>query len=167
MTRTLDYSEGSTPIPGPAGYPLIGNLLDIDLSNSFVSLNALHRKYGPVYQIKFLGETIIMVASQEVVHALCDEDKFHKHIDPTLLAVRGFAGDGLFTALQGERSWDVAHRILVPAFGVISVRKMQDQMLDPLGQMLMWWDCHAGEAFEVADQFTRLTFVSSSVVRCN
>ncbi|EKC99539.1 cytochrome P450 [Trichosporon asahii var. asahii CBS 8904] len=159
MTKTLDYSEGSTPIPGPAGYPLIGNLLDIDMSQCFVSLNALHKKYGPVYQISFLGQTIIMVSSPDVVHVLSDEDKFHKHIDPTLLAVRGFAGDGLFTALHGEKSWDIAHRILVPAFGAISVRKMQEKMLDPLGQMLMWWECHAGEPFEAADQFTRLTFM--------
>lgn len=99
MTRTLDYSEGSRPFPGPAGYPLIGNLLDIDMSQCFVTLNALHRKYGTVYQISFLSETLIMASSHEVVHALCDEDKSHKHIDPTLLAVRGFAGDRLFTAL--------------------------------------------------------------------
>lgn len=125
-----------------------------------MSLNKLHERYGPVYKISFLGETLIMTSSQEVVHALCDEDKFHKHIDPSLLAVRGFAGDGLFTALQGERHWDIAHRILVPAFGSIAVRHMQGTMLDPLGQMLMWWECHAGEPFEVADQFTRLTFVS-------
>lgn len=163
MTLAYDLPYGPTPIPGPEGYPLIGNLFDIDLRQSFVSLNHLHKQYGPIYQITILGETLIMVSSQKMVHALCNDDKFHKHIDPTLLSMRGYAGDGLLTALKGEKSWDVAHRILVTAFGPIAVRNMQAKMLDPAGQMLMWWESHAGEPVDVIDQFSRLTLVSRAL----
>jgi cytochrome P450/NADPH-cytochrome P450 reductase len=77
-----------------------------------------------------------------------------------LVQVRNFAGDGLFTAYNDEKNWAIAHRVLVPAFGPLAIKKMQSGMMDIITQMLMSWEHHAGEPFEAADQFTRLTFVS-------
>lgn len=74
--------------------------------------------------------------------------------------MRSFAGDGLFTARESEPNWTLAHRILVPAFGPVAIKKMQPQMCDIVAQMLMSWEHHAGKPFEAADHFTRLTFVS-------
>jgi hypothetical protein len=37
---------------------------------------------------------------------------------------------------------------------------MQPMMMDVLAQMVMYWEHHAGQPFEAAEQFTRLTFVS-------
>lgn len=38
---------------------------------------------------------------------------------------------------------------------------MKGMMLEIISQMLMSWEAHAGQPFEAADQYTRLTFVSS------
>ena len=36
----------TTPIPKPRGLPLLGNILNIDVNNTWVSLQKLWEKYG-------------------------------------------------------------------------------------------------------------------------
>lgn len=36
----------TTPIPQPPGVPLLGNVFDVDPSNTWVSLQKLWEKYG-------------------------------------------------------------------------------------------------------------------------
>lgn len=67
------------------------------------------------------------------------------------------AEDGLFTAHADEPNWAVAHRILIPAFGAMSVRNMYDQMIDISTSMIQRWNAHQGVAMDIPDQLTRLT----------
>lgn len=77
---------------------------------------------------------------------MCDEKRFAKAIVGGLTEVRKGLHDGkqafvlsdfqltrdlgLFTSYDGERNWGVAHRILMPAFGPLSIRNMFDEMHD-------------------------------------
>ncbi|GMK56137.1 hypothetical protein CspeluHIS016_0211930 [Cutaneotrichosporon spelunceum] len=149
------------PIPQPTPRRLIGNLLEIDPANTVKSVERVTRIYGEIFQMK-LFEMMIFVSSQELAHAVSDETKFDKVVHLPLMEVRDFAGDGLFTAHTHEPNWTLAHRILIPAFGPLAIKKMQGMMLDAITQMLMYWEHHAGEPFEAADQFTRLTFASGN-----
>lgn len=159
-TDDTDYSSKELkPIPQPKETLLLGNLLDVDLNDKMGSLCRLAALYGEIYQLK-LKEYVVFVSSQRLVHYLCNEQKFHKYISQPLKEVRAFAGDGLFTSYSNEHNWELAHRILVPAFSPVAIRKMQPLMCDIITQMLMFWEHHAGEPFEAADQYTRLTFVS-------
>jgi hypothetical protein len=60
------------------------------------------------------------------VNEVCDEDRFTKTISDGLNEVRNGVQDGLFTAHHGEHNWEVAHRVLVPAFGPLTIRDMFD-----------------------------------------
>jgi cytochrome P450 / NADPH-cytochrome P450 reductase len=82
---------------------------------------------------------------------------FSKKINRVLNEVRNGVGDGLFTAHPGEHGWGVAHRILIPAFGPLSIRSMFDDMHDIASQLVMKW-ARAGpeEPIHVTDDFTRL-----------
>lgn len=155
-------AQGIRPWPRPPHYPILGNLLDIDSTNIQDSIRALVQKHGPAFEMTVLSSQNFVVATQELCDYICNEEKFEKHISRALQDVRNYAGDGLFTAFGTERNWDIAHRILVPAFGPIPIRKMQGGMLDIASQMLIYWECHAGQPFEAANHFTRLTFVSSN-----
>ena len=66
--------------------------------------------------------------------------------------------DGLFTAYPGEANWGIAHRILMPAFGPLSIRSMFDDMHDLATQLAMKL-ARAGPEYvmDAADDFTRLT----------
>lgn len=71
---------------------------------------------------------IIAISSHELYDELCEERRFCKKLSPTLLQVRNGVGSGLFTAHQNEHDWEIAHRILTPAFGPIAIRNHFDGM---------------------------------------
>jgi len=92
------------------------------------------------------------------MNEICNEQRFAKIVTAGLNEVRNGTHDGLFTAHNGEHNWEVAHRVLVPAFGPLNIRSMFDDMKDIASQLVMKWARH-GSAFKipVTDDFTRLT----------
>jgi Cytochrome P450 len=58
------------PLPGPAGLPIIGNLLQFPDKNPWRQLKSWADEYGPIYQISALGETFIILGSEEVCNDL-------------------------------------------------------------------------------------------------
>lgn len=154
------------PIPQPPENWLLGNITDLDPVTPILSLRQLARLYGPIYQLRLIGTTVI-ISSQKLVHFISNEDKFEKVLSSPLKQVRNFAGDGLFTATAGEHNWTLAHRILIPAFGPLAIKNMQGMMMEIITQMLVSWEVHAGQPFEAADSFTRLTFVGRLLRNAN
>ncbi|GLA67410.1 hypothetical protein AtubIFM54640_010728 [Aspergillus tubingensis] len=61
-------------------------------------------------------------------------------------------------AHHGEHNWEVAHRVLMPAFGPLTIRDMFDDMYDIAAQLVMKWAREGPNvSIEAADDFTRLT----------
>ena len=150
MTGPL--AAGLVPIPQPPPYPILGNALEMDPENPMQSLVDLHKKYGPIYVFQFPGHPEIMIGSQELAHELCDQERFKKTVGGPLGEVRQIAKDGeysytllvgetnragLFTAHGHEPNWAIAHRILIPAFGPLSIRSMFDGMFEISSQLIL------------------------------
>ena len=150
MTKPL--AAGLVPIPQPPPYPILGNALEMDPENPMQSLVDLHKKYGPIYVFQFPGHPEIMIGSQELAHELCDQERFKKTVGGPLGEVRQIAKDGewfissftrftdsegLFTAHGHEPNWAIAHRILIPAFGPLSIRSMFDGMFEISSQLIL------------------------------
>lgn len=154
-----------SPIPQPPPTFLLGNFPDMDPENPSRGLQRLADLYGEIYQLQ-LGRRIIIVSSQHLINELCDQDRFHKDVNRVLDQVRALTGDGLFTAAHEdgyihdkEPNWWKAHRLLVPAFGPLGLRKMFDDMQDIASQMVLRWDrLGADHAIDCSDDFTRLAF---------
>jgi cytochrome P450/NADPH-cytochrome P450 reductase len=85
---------GLVPIPRPSAYPVLGNVLDIDMDDPIGSIVQLHKKHGAIMLIRFPTQTEIMVGSQELVHELCDQERFEKTVAGALEEVRTIGGDG-------------------------------------------------------------------------
>ncbi|KAJ3787486.1 cytochrome P450, partial [Lentinula aff. detonsa] len=115
----------SRAIPQPPGYPFLGNIFSLNngqILTPFVDVPAhgfheLARKFGEIYQLNLLGRKVIFVSSYALVNELCDDSRFRKSVGGALKETRNLLNDGIFTAFDGEISWNVAHRLLVPAFG--------------------------------------------------
>ncbi|KAK4450521.1 cytochrome P450 [Podospora aff. communis PSN243] len=107
-------STSATPIPGPPGVPLLGNIFDIDQNNTWWSLKTLAEKYGEIFQIKALGHKIVFVASAALAEEICDEKRFRKYVGGPIKEIRYLTHDGLFTAYDHEVNWGIAHRIVAP-----------------------------------------------------
>lgn len=94
--------EESYPIPQPPPKFLLGNLPDIDPTNTPASLWRLAEIYGPIFRLDLPSRKVIVCSSQELVNDLCDASRFEKPVDGVLEEVRALTGDGLFTAYPGE-----------------------------------------------------------------
>jgi cytochrome P450/NADPH-cytochrome P450 reductase len=147
------------PIPGPPGLPFVGNVSDIDPENPIGSLINITDKYGPIWKFQLGGSTRIVIASQALMNEVSDEERFSKIVSAALKEVRNGAHDGLFTAFgPEEKNWGIAHRVLMPALGPLSIRGMFDEMHDIASQLVMKWARHGPNAvIQVTDDFTRLT----------
>ncbi|KAB8293717.1 hypothetical protein EYC80_009202 [Monilinia laxa] len=148
-------------IPGPPGLPFLGNVQDLDPVNSIASLERLAEIYGPIFKLNLGGIEKLYISTQALLNEICDEKRFTKVVSGGLEQVRNGVTDGLFTARYGEENWELAHRILMPAFGPLSIRSMFDEMHDIASQLVMKWARFgAKEKIDVTDGFTRLTLDS-------
>ncbi|TQV96610.1 hypothetical protein V2A60_003004 [Cordyceps javanica] len=146
----------SIPIPEPPGLPFIGNLGEMRTS-PINDLKRLADTYGEIYRLRLGGSAFCVVNSRELVNDACDERRFKKTVAGTLGKVRAGVHDGLFTAdSETEPNWGKAHRILIPAFGPLSIRNMFDEMHDIASQMAMKFARHSGDPINASDDFTRL-----------
>ncbi|KAI1074259.1 cytochrome P450 [Whalleya microplaca] len=146
------------PIPGPPSWPLIGNLLDIDLNNTIQSFTALNKEWGPIFKLRLGGTDRIFLGSQELVNEVCSRKEFAKHIMGAIGALAKVLPYGLFTADSAQESWGQARRTMNPAFTPASVKNMFDEMLDITSQLVLKWARHGPEnPIDVSADFTRLT----------
>jgi cytochrome P450/NADPH-cytochrome P450 reductase len=142
-------------IPTPRGLPLVGNGLQVPVEGThrfFADLAAQHP--GGIFKLNLAGRHVVFVHDPDLVAEVCDESRFYKPIDPPLAHVRDFAGDGLFTARDGEQVWGQAHRILLPAFSQRSMKAYFPQMLEIAGNLTAAWS--GRDEVDVADDMTRL-----------
>ena len=68
----------SKQIPGPAAYPVIGNLLDVQDEVPLHALERLADIYGPIFKLKIRGAERVFVAGYDLFDELCDETRFWK-----------------------------------------------------------------------------------------
>ncbi|KAK2037420.1 bifunctional P-450:NADPH-P450 reductase [Colletotrichum somersetense] len=147
----------TVPIPEPSGWPLLGNVLDIDFKLPFRSLCTLAEKHGEIYRMRLPGQTLVVVSSYALVNEVCDEKRFHKSVDG-LREMKHGVHDGLLTALTEETNWGIAHRVLMPAFGPALLRVMFDGMYDIASQLALKWARYGKAApITTTEDFTRLT----------
>ncbi|KAF8850100.1 fatty acid hydroxylase [Acephala macrosclerotiorum] len=151
----------SQPIPGPPGLPILGNISDIDPVDSSNSLVRLADTYGEIFKLSLGGTERLFISSYELMNEVCDEKRFSKKVSGPLEQIRNGVKDGLFTAYPGEHNWEIAHRVLMPAFGPLSIRSMFDEMHDIASQLVAKWARFGPkEKINVTDDFTRLTLDS-------
>ncbi|PLB37486.1 bifunctional cytochrome P450/NADPH--P450 reductase [Aspergillus candidus] len=144
-------------IPEPSGLPFFGNIGSIDQEFPLGSMVALADGLGEIYRLRFPGRSVVVVSTHALVDETCDEKRFKKSVNSALLHIRDGVHDGLFTAKMGEVNWEVAHRVLMPAFGPLSIRGMFDEMHDVASQLALKWARYGPDApIMVTDDFTRL-----------
>ncbi|TFB07390.1 Bifunctional cytochrome P450/NADPH-P450 reductase [Trichoderma ghanense] len=129
----------TTPIPKPPGVPLLGNIFDVKPSNTWDSLRKLADKYGEIFQIKVLGQTIVFVAGAALAEELCDEKRFRKYVGGPIVEIRAAVHDALFTAYDDEPSWGIAHRIIYPKLNPDAMEGHFGEMRDLATELFNTW----------------------------
>ncbi|KAI1340809.1 cytochrome P450 [Xylariaceae sp. FL0016] len=151
--------ENVVPIPQPPKHWFTGNLSEMDPSFPSSSMWRLASIYGEIYKLDLVMRSIVIISSYDLINECMDENRFEKCPTGPLVELRALLGDGLFTAFEGEKNWWKAHRILMPVFGPLAIRKMFPDMQDLISQMVLRMDRMGPDnEVEASDDFTRLAF---------
>ncbi len=145
-------------IPSPPGYPVIGNLLDLQGDAPGQSLLDLAKSYGPIYRLNMGGRSLIVLSGFELVNEVCDDNRFGKFPGPAISLARAVVGDGLLTAWTHEPNWKKAHNILTPSLGSMAIRSYLPEMTDIATQLIeKWARLNPDDEVDVGADMTRLT----------
>lgn len=104
---------------------------------------------------------MLVISSYEIAKELFNEKVFCKSINGAQNQVRNGLHGGLFTARHREPSWELAHRVLMPAFGPLNIKEMFPEMLDIASQLVLKWARYGPKnTINTTADFTRLTLDS-------
>ncbi|KAG5302133.1 bifunctional P-450:NADPH-P450 reductase [Histoplasma ohiense] len=154
----------TTPIPGPPGVPLLGNIFDINPKDTWGSLKSLADKYGEIYKVNALGHQIVFIGSAALLEEICDETRFRKCVTGPVVEIRRAVHDSLFTAYHHEKSWDVAHRIMAPQVSPSAAEAMFTQMVECAATLVSRWTSDPGQRIDVTSDLQRSDL--QSVLAC-
>ena len=81
---------------------MIGNAGEVDPAFFISSVWHLADTFGPSYNLKLFGRTLVVVSSHELVDEVCDEARSEKTTKGNLETLRALVGGGLFTVYSDE-----------------------------------------------------------------
>lgn len=155
-----DWS-GHTFAHPPGRRPLVGDALGTDLEAPLQSTMRRGAELGPIFELKIFDQKFVFVSGAELAAELCDESRFVKALSPALVALRQFAGEGLFTAYNDETNWSLAHDLLRPAFTRDAMQRYHPIMLKATQELFDIWD-RRERPIDVSADMTKLTLESIS-----
>ncbi|KAF7726609.1 hypothetical protein EC973_008573 [Apophysomyces ossiformis] len=115
-------------IPGPTKLPFVGNLYDMvpDIVQGWIRQ---FDTYGPLVDITILGTRIVGTNDPAIAEVFAKESEyFTKKIVASLKEIKPFAGQGLFSTDTSDMDWQLAHKLLMPAFSPRAVKAYQEEM---------------------------------------
>lgn len=153
---------GGQRFPHPSGRrPIVGDALGTDVEAPLQSTMKRAGELGPIFEMNIFDQKFVFVTGAELAAELCDESRFVKALSPALVALREFAGEGLFTAYNDDTNWALAHDLLRPAFTKAAMQSYHPIMLAAARELFDLWDSH-GQAVDVSADMTKLTMETIS-----
>ncbi|KAG2153366.1 cytochrome P450 [Suillus clintonianus] len=109
--RRTTYSASLPRPPGPKPLPVIGNVMDISLTETWLSYTALKKIYGDLVRLRLMGQEFAIINSEKIAHALLDQ-RSAIYSDRPILPARKFYGIEWLTILLPYGAELRAHRKL-------------------------------------------------------
>lgn len=125
-------SEARNNIPSPRGLPFLGNVFELESDLPIRELHRLLSVYGPIVKLNILGQEQIIVGDVALLEECCDETRFRKGFADGIDTQRNDDAQpkGLFsTPWEEGDDWQIAHRVLMPAFGPLAIQAMFPEMV--------------------------------------
>lgn len=102
-------------LPGPRGWPLLGNLPQLDIPSLHQQFESWAAAHGPVYRLRFGTRDAVVVAQPELIASiLCDRPEGWSRLRSMEKVIDEMGIDGLFSA-EGE-AWRRQRRLVTSAF---------------------------------------------------
>ena len=131
----MTLNPGSTPapvnaaalrqindLPGPRGWPLLGNLLQVRMPRIHRDMEAWSKQYGPFFRVRLGPTRLLVVADHQAINAILRDrpDGFRRASRVREVGVEMGTTPGRFTA-EGE-SWRNQRRMVMASFAPGHIR---------------------------------------------
>ena len=136
-------------MPGPPGYPLIGNLPEM-ARDPLAFFSRCARDYGDIVRFRVPGVTAYLLCHPSHVEELLVTQRQNFIKGRAIQALRPLLGDGLLTS-DGE-TWLKDRRMVQPAFHRDRVAGCAGLIVAQTCQMLAGW--HDGQTRAIDDDLT-------------
>ncbi len=146
-------------LPGPKGWPLVGNALQFDRPQVHRDMEALAEQHGPCFLVRFMATPILVVAdhslSQQILRARPHDFSRSRRLAREMRDMR--LTPGLFNA-EGE-VWHRQRRMVMAGFTPQRVRAYFPVMLKVLHHLQTRWQRAAaqGSAIDLQGDLMRYT----------
>ncbi|KZT66511.1 cytochrome P450 [Daedalea quercina L-15889] len=117
FVAALRHRRPSSTPPGPAAWPLVGNLWDLPSSHPWITFAQWSARWGNIMQISLLGQPLVIVGSRQAAVDML-ERKTSMYSDRPRSTLGRLVGWVRLTALLpfGPR-WRETRRLFTPALG--------------------------------------------------
>ncbi|KAG6333534.1 hypothetical protein ID866_5559 [Astraeus odoratus] len=126
--------------PGPEGLPLIGNILELNVAEPWLSYEEWGKHYGDIVYVNLLGKDIVILNSEKVAHELLEQRSSIYSDRPTLSINKFFGVDFSTGVLPYGSQWRLHRKMFYHAFNkdaTVAYRTIQMQKIHQLLQKLL------------------------------
>lgn len=144
-------------LPGPKGLPIIGNILQIELTKLHLILEQWADSYGQIYKIKLLNKIAVVISNPELIHNIMrDRPDTYRRIAAMEKISREHETHGVLTAEGDEWRWQ--RSIAMQAFRPECLKKFYPSMKEILMRLYTIWRNSAefGKEVNVEHDWMRL-----------
>ncbi|GAD95937.1 predicted protein [Paecilomyces variotii No. 5] len=147
--------KGLRELPGPKGYPIIGNLRDFPKEKAYQGFHKMAKHYGPIFKLNIFGDTHVIISTQKIADDLMARrgaiysDRGHLNM---VHLVTG-SGDLLASSSEGDywrRGRRFSAAMLTPAkaaqwqpFQEQAAKRMIIDMVESPSRYVYWFDRYA------------------------
>jgi len=145
-------------LPGPVGWPLLGNLPQIRKSRLHLALESWRKTYGDYYRIRMGRGRLVVVSDPQAVHAMLRDrpDGFRRNA--LLEAIGGEMGiNGVFGA-NGD-AWIRQRRLVMAGFTPAKIKSYFPSLVQVTERLLRRWRkaASSGSAIDLRSDLMRYT----------
>ena len=151
-----------TTLPGPRGWPLVGNLFQLTVTQLPTLLEQWADIYGPLYTFRLGRKPVVVLAAPALIQAvLRQRPETFRRMDTIARVLEDMGGNGLFAA-EGT-AWRRQRRVVMPAVSLPQVRQFFPILTAVTAGLKSRWD-RAARTSEVVDMPAELLRFTVDVI---
>ena len=110
----FDAARSVESLPGPHGWPVVGNIARMDAMHFHRTLEQWATEYGPIYKFRLMNRTFVATARREdVSYILHERPELWRRTERSTTTLEEVGARGLFTA-EGEE-WRRQRKLVMHA----------------------------------------------------
>ena len=165
MTQLHEVTAGErtagralTTLPGPRGWPLVGNLFQLKVTQLPTILEHWADTYGPLYTFRLGRKPVVVLAAPDLIQAvLRQRPETFRRMGVIARVLEDMGGHGLFAA-EGT-AWRRQRRVVMPAVSLPQVRQFFPILTAATAGLKTRWDqaARTGEVVDMPAELMRYT----------